>query len=83
MRCFPEVNCESAFRILLNQAYHSASMTKRKINELETYYDLCTTHPNEQQQESNSICYGGTCSMACAEKKVLTCVLYQGYTKGI
>jgi hypothetical protein len=41
MRCFPEVNCETAFRILLTQAYQKGLIYKRKINENETYYDLC------------------------------------------
>ena len=42
MRCFLEVNCDSAYRILLTQAYQMKLITKRKINENETYYDLCT-----------------------------------------
>ena len=41
MRCFPEVNCDSAYRVLLSQAYQMELITKRKINDNETYYDLC------------------------------------------
>ena len=33
MRCFPEVNCDSAYRILLSQAYQMQLITKRKIND--------------------------------------------------
>ena len=48
MRCFPEVNCETAFRILLSQAYQMELITKRKINANETYYDLCLPQKSEQ-----------------------------------
>ena len=51
MRCFPEVNCETAFRELLAQAYQQALIVKRKISDKETYYDLCHPHPKEEQQE--------------------------------
>ena len=51
MRCFPEVNCETAFRILLSQAYQQDLIYKRKINENETYYDLCSTRQQKEQQE--------------------------------
>lgn len=50
-RCFPEVNCETAFRALLYQAYQMGLITKRKLNENETYYDLCPTKQKEKQQE--------------------------------
>ena len=36
MRCFPEVNCDSAYRILLSLAYQEALITKRKVNDNET-----------------------------------------------
>ena len=51
MRCFPEVNCDSAYRILLSLAYQEALITKRKVNDNETYYDLCAPRPKEEQQE--------------------------------
>ena len=51
MRCFPEVNCETAFRELLYQAYQKKLITKRKINDNETYYDLCAPRPKEEPQE--------------------------------
>ena len=51
MRCFPEVNCETAFRELLYQAYQKELITKRKVNDNETYYDLCAPRPKEEQQE--------------------------------
>ena len=47
MRCFPEVNCDSAYRILLSQAYQMELITKRKINDNETYYDLCSPQKKE------------------------------------
>ena len=40
MRCFPEVSCDTAYRILLSQAYQLELITKRKMNDTETYYDL-------------------------------------------
>ena len=40
MRIFPEINCETAYRLLLSQAYQYELITKRKVNDLETYYDL-------------------------------------------
>lgn len=51
MRCFPEVNCDSAYRVLLTQAYQMGLITKRKINDNETYYDLCPTQNKEAEQE--------------------------------
>lgn len=51
MRCFPEVNCDSAYRILLSLAYQEALITKRKVNDNKTYYDLCAPRPKEEQQE--------------------------------
>ena len=51
MRCFPEVNCDSAYRILLSQAYQMQLITKRKINDTETYYDLCPPQKKEMVQE--------------------------------
>lgn len=51
MRCFPEVNCDSAYRVLLNQAFQMGLITKRKLNDNETYYDLCTSKQKEEQQE--------------------------------
>lgn len=40
MRCFPEVNSETAFRELLRQAFQQGLITKRQINDNETYYEL-------------------------------------------
>lgn len=51
MRCFPEVNCESAFRELLKQAYQMKLIYKQKINENETYYVPYSTKPNENIQQ--------------------------------
>ena len=51
MRYFPEVNCETAFRELLYQAYQKELITKRKVNDNETYYDLCAPRPKEERQE--------------------------------
>ena len=51
MRCFPEVNCDSAYMILLSQAYQMQLMTKRKVSDNETYYDLCAPRPKEESQE--------------------------------
>lgn len=51
MRCFPEVNCDSAYRILLSQAYQMQLITKRKINDNETYYDLCMPQKQQEPQE--------------------------------
>ena len=51
MRCFPEVNCDSAYMILLSQAYQMQLMTKRKVSDNETYYDLCAPRPKEEPQE--------------------------------
>ena len=51
MRCFPEVNCDSAYMILLSQAYQMQLMTKRKVSDNETYYDLCAPRPREEPQE--------------------------------
>ena len=51
MRCFPEVNCDSAYRILLSQAYQMQLITKRKINDTETYYDLCPPQKKEMVKE--------------------------------
>ena len=51
MRCFPQVNCETAFKELLKQAYQSALMIKRKINDNETYYDRCSPRPKEDTSE--------------------------------
>lgn len=51
MRCFPEVNCDSAYRILLSQAYQMQLITKRKINDSETYYDLCSPQKKKDEQE--------------------------------
>ena len=51
MRCFPEVNCDSAYRILLSQAFQMQLITKRKINDTETYYDLCPPQKKEMVKE--------------------------------
>lgn len=51
MRCCPEINCDSAYRMLLTQAYQKQLITKRKINENETYYDLCSPPPIELPSE--------------------------------
>lgn len=51
MRCFPEVNCDSAYRILLSQAYQMQLITKRKINENETYYDFSSHQKKGAEQE--------------------------------
>lgn len=51
MRSAPEINCDSAYRILLSQAYQMGLITKRKINENETYYDLCPPKKKEEVQE--------------------------------
>lgn len=50
MRCFPEVNCESAYRELLLQAYQQELIVKRKISDQETYYDLYHAHPKQEQE---------------------------------
>lgn len=51
MRLIPEVNCETAFRELLRQAYDHGLITKRKINNNETYYDLQTVSPKDSEIE--------------------------------
>ena len=48
MHSFQEVNCDSAYRTLLSQAYQKGLISKRKINENETYYDLCS--PKKQDE---------------------------------
>ena len=52
MRLFPEINCETAYRILLTQAYQYELIIKRKVNELETYYDLVQSKNNENNSEN-------------------------------
>ena len=47
MRLVPEVSCETAFRELLRQAYDQELITKRKINDNETYYDLKIATPKQ------------------------------------
>lgn len=47
MRLIPEVSCETAFRELLRQAYNQELITKRKINDIETYYDLNISSPKQ------------------------------------
>ena len=51
MRLIPEVNCETAFRELLRQAYDQELITKRKINDSETYYDLRTASQKDSEME--------------------------------
>ena len=51
MRLIPEVNCETAFKELLRQAYSQALITKRKINDSETYYDLQNIPPTQGEIE--------------------------------
>ena len=51
MRCFPEVNCDSAYRVLLSQAYQLGLISKRKLNETEIYYDICSPHKTEDSRE--------------------------------
>ena len=51
MRLIPEVNCETAFRELLRQAYDQGLITKRKINDNETYYDLRTASQKDSEME--------------------------------
>ena len=51
MRLIPEVNCETAFRELLRQAYDQELITKRKINDNETYYDLRTASQKDSEME--------------------------------
>ena len=53
MRCFPEVSCDTAYRILLSQAYQLELITKRKMNDTETYYDLSS--PTKKQDSSQEI----------------------------
>lgn len=53
MRCFPEVSCDTAYRILLSQAYQLELITKRKMNDRETYYDLSS--PTKKQDTSQEI----------------------------
>ena len=53
MRCFPEVSCDTAYRILLSQAYQLELITKRKMNDTETYYDLSS--PTKKQDTSQEI----------------------------
>lgn len=55
MRCFPEVNCETAYRELLRQAYQMELIDKRKINDNETYYDLRSTSEKGQGEEMPSL----------------------------
>lgn len=55
MRCFPEVNCETAYRELLRQAYQMELIDKRKINDNETYYDLRSTSQKGQGEEMASL----------------------------
>ena len=55
MRCFPEVNCETAYRELLRQAYQMELIDKRKINDNETYYDLRSTSQKRQVEEIPSL----------------------------
>ena len=55
MRCFPDVNCETAYRELLRQAYQMELIDKRKINDNETYYDLRSTSQKGQGEEMPSL----------------------------
>ena len=55
MRCFPEVNCETAYRELLRQAYQMELIDKRKINDNETYYDLRSMSQKGQVEEIPSL----------------------------
>jgi hypothetical protein len=50
MRCFAEVNCESAYRELLRQAYELELIDKRKMNDKETYYDLRSMSQKAQKE---------------------------------
>lgn len=50
MRCFAEVNCESAYRELLRQAYELELIDKRKMNDKETYYDLRSMSEKGQKE---------------------------------
>ena len=50
MRCFAEVNCESAYRELLRQAYELELIDKRKMNDKETYYDLRSMSQKGQKE---------------------------------
>ena len=51
MRCFPEINCETAFRELLRQAYDKELIHKRKISDMETYYDIYPPHQKEETSD--------------------------------
>ena len=51
MRCFPEINCETAFRELLRQAYDKELIHKRKISDMETYYDIYPPHQKEDTSD--------------------------------
>ena len=51
MRCFPEINCDSAYRVLLSQAYQLGLISKRKLSETEIYYDLCSPQKTEDRKE--------------------------------
>ena len=55
MRCFPDVNCETAYRELLRQAYQMELIDTRKINDNETYYDLRSTSQKGQGEEMPSL----------------------------
>ena len=55
MRCSPEVNCETAYRELLRQAYQMELIDKRKINDNETYYDLRSTSQKGHVEEIPSL----------------------------
>lgn len=54
MRCFPEINCETAYRILLAQSYQKGLIVKRKVSEKETYYDYCVSSCDMVVDESAS-----------------------------
>ena len=53
MRVFPEINCETAYRLLLSQAYQNELISKRKVNDLETYYDLIPRTSDMNENNSN------------------------------
>ena len=49
LRCIPEITCDTAYLELLKQSYQNNLISKRKINDYETYYDLNTASQQESE----------------------------------
>ena len=57
LRCIPEVNCETAYRVLLAQAYQQNLIVKRKVNDMETYYDINLPSQNNSENDNISLIF--------------------------